>query len=304
MDVLVEVSEGSAYEFRQRIARCFDIDLLVTDGTRVNQLDVPEDADATVRTAAQLAASGKTYSFAFRELQVDILPASPEAFHPSLCYFSHNDCGNLLGRVAHSFGFKFGHLGLLYPFKSGNYEFTEMMVERDWAKILPAFGYDFARWQAGFDTLEDLFAFITSSMFFNKDIFLLHNRNAKSRVRDRKRTTYSGFLDWLETQESLPAYDYSGEKADRLELMFERLAASSFREQYDQTTARFNDWESARRRFNGELVREISGLTEKALANFMKTLREEIGSTAEIQSWVLSRSDEDIRAFVQARVTA
>ena len=301
MDVLVELTEGSAYEFRHALARAFDIDCLASDGTDVNQLDAPEDAEVAVRTAAQLAASGKTYSFAHRELQVDILPTSPEAFQPSLNYYSWNDCGNLLGRVAHSFGFKLGHLGLLYPFKSGDYEFTELVVERDWERILPAFGWDYATWSQGFDTLEDMFRFMVSTPFFNRDIYLLHNRNAKSRVRDRKRTTYSGFLEWLAQQPdgSLPAYDYEGTKDRFLPIMFSRLEDSKFREKWERASRAFNDWQVARFRFNGDLVRGLTGVDGKALAGLMADVRASMGaSPAEIQAWVLGHSDEDIKSLV------
>lgn len=306
MDVLVEMTEGTAYDFRQAVAKAFGIDYLVTDGTDVNQLEAEADAEVAVRTLAQLAASGKTYSFAYHELQVDILPCAPEAFEPSLNYFSWNDCGNLLGRVAHAFGFKFGHLGLLYPFKSGDYEFTELVVERDWRRILPAFGWRYEDWAQGFETLEDMFSFIVSTPFFNRDIYLLHNRNAKSRVRDRKRTSYSGFLEWLEQQPegALPAFDYSGAKEARLAMMFERLADSGFQEKYDQTAAAFNDWNTARARFNGEFVRELTGQTGKALAGLMTDVRAAMGtSPQEIQAWVLAHSDDELRSFVleQAR---
>ncbi|PNG50189.1 MULTISPECIES: hypothetical protein [unclassified Variovorax] len=301
MDVLVEVTDGSAFDFRHSLARAFGIDYLVSDGSPVNQLDAPVEAEVAVRTVAQLAASGKTYSFAFNELQVDILPTSPLAFDTSLSYYGYNDCGNLLGRVVHSFGMKLGHLGLLYPFKSGTHEFTELLVERDWRTILPAFGWQYETWAAGFDTLEDIFRFVASTPFFNPDIFQLHNRNAKSRVRDRKRTSYKGFLAWLEEQPagSLPAYPYEAAKDKYLPMLMERLEGCGFRERYAATAAEFRNWNEARARFCGEVVRDWSGLDGRDLAGLMTDVRTAMGSNpAEVQAYVLSHSDAQLKELV------
>jgi hypothetical protein len=301
MDVVVELTQGSAYELRQALARAFDIDFIASDGGTANQLDVGPDAEVAVRTAAQLAASGKTYSFVFRELQIDILPATSETFEPSLNYFAYNDCGNLLGRIAHAFGLKFGHLGLLYPFKSGDYQFAELEVERDWTKILPAFGWDYARWAQGFETLEDMFRFVADAPFFNPDVYLMHNRSHRARTRDRKRPSYQRFLVWLEQQPagSLAQYDYSAPKEARLELLFERLAGSGFREKYDVAARDFEAWKQARARFNGKRVGKWSGLQGKALAGLMTRVRAEMGETSEqVQAFVLAHGDEELRALV------
>lgn len=301
MDIVVELTHGSAHAFRQALARAFDIDFIASDGGTANQLDVGPGAEVAVRTAAQLAASGKTYSFAFRELQVDILPATPQAFESSLNYFAYNDCGNLLGRIAHAFGMKLGHLGLLYSFKSGDYQFAELEVERDWKRILPAFGWDYATWAQGFETLEDMFRFVATTPFFNRDLFLLHNRNHRSRTRDRKRPSYQQFLVWLEQQPagSLPAYDYSGPKSQRLEILFERLTASGFREKYAAASRSFEDWKLARTRFNGELVRQWTGLAGKDLAGLMADVRPAMGETPEqVQAFVLAHGEEALRTLV------
>jgi len=51
----------------------------------------------------------------YKDVQIDfILCNSIELFNSSLFYFSYNDLGNLLGRIYHKFGIKFGHDGLFY----------------------------------------------------------------------------------------------------------------------------------------------------------------------------------------------
>lgn len=41
-----------------------------------------------------------------------------EHFNTSLEYLNWNDLGNLIGRIAHKFGLKYGHKGLLYIIKN------------------------------------------------------------------------------------------------------------------------------------------------------------------------------------------
>lgn len=43
--------------------------------------------------------------------------------------------------------------------------------------------------------INRLRALYPASSFFNRDIYLLKNRNAKSRVRDSKRPSYMKFID-------------------------------------------------------------------------------------------------------------
>ena len=57
-----------------------------------------------------------------------------------------------------------------------------------------------------------------------RNIFLLENRNYQSRVRDRKRKTYTEFLQWCENHPGLPAYTYPEDKAQWLPRLFEWFA--------------------------------------------------------------------------------
>src|SRR3546814_18901157 len=68
----------------------------------------------------------------------------------------------------------------------------------------------------GFETPEDIYSFVASSPFFSSDIFLLENRNAKARMRDKKRKMYMEFLLWCEARPDLPVFHYPKNKAEWL----------------------------------------------------------------------------------------
>lgn len=53
--------------------------------------------------------------------------------------------------------------------------------------------------------LNDIFRYVVGSACFNRDIFLLENRDAQSRIRDRKCKTCMAFLDCCAAWSRLPA---------------------------------------------------------------------------------------------------
>lgn len=303
MDVLVDVTHGSAHAFRQSLGTAFATDYVVTDGTRENQLDVAEDDPVADKTAEDIANSGRAFSLAYKDLQIDVIPLPTESFHATLSYYSYNDCGNLLGAIVGAFGFKLGHQGLTFQFKHGTFQFAELVVARDWRQVLPAFGWDYETWAQGFEDLESIFKFVVTSPFFNKEVFQLTNRNARNRVRDRKRSTYSGFLAWLEEQPegSLPMYDFKRPSSELFDLMFERLRPTGFTEQFRQTERDFAEWQLAKARFNGQTVAVLTGLEGKALSLFMETLRNEFPSPEAFRKWVAGNSAETVDGWVRER---
>jgi hypothetical protein len=195
-------------------------------------------------------------------------------------YFAWNDLGNLMGRVAHKLGFKYGHEGLSMTFRDGDYQYAEVNLSKDPRAIVEFLGYDYDRFAEGFDTVEEIFNFTASTEFFNKDIYLLENRNHTSRTRDRKRKTYSEFLTWIETAELLYSYPWAelkeqGGRTYKQQFMDRAFTFfPAFKAEHDKIQASFELWKSAKANFNGDLVREWTGLTDKKLGEFMKFLRE------------------------------
>lgn len=259
--------------------------------------------DYLTRTFAskQVVQNSNVYSFEHQEFQVDLILTPEKHFQTSLNYFSYNDLGNLLGRISHSMGLKLGHDGLSYSWRDGDYMFATLELERDWRVILPVLGYSYDRWNKGFDSLKDIFEFAVSSPFFNKDIYLLHNRNHTSRVRDAKRKTYMEFLQWLEEAPpgTVPAYPRKDSKALWLPYLFEQLPG--FEEKYRETDARFQAAMTAKRRFNGELVQSLTGLSAQALGELMRKIKEHFGGKEALQAFVLQASDAEIEAMVLER---
>lgn len=280
-----------------------DLDVILESGPALGA-DAEESLTAfaqAVGHAREVAPNGNVYSFDYRAskddvegFQVDIILTPSADFDTSLAYFAFNDLGNLMGRTAHKMGFSWGHRGLLYPVRDGNHQFAVVEMSKNLDVVLPFLGYDVARYRQGFDNLEEIFGYVAGSTYFNRDIFLLENRNHTSRTRDRKRKTYRAFLEWLDAHPDLPAYGYPEDRDERHALFLD-LARQTFpsfgpdldRAWQDLATSRF-----VRTHFNGDNIRAWTGLSDKDLSGFIGRLRATEPST---QAWAefLQREGKD-----------
>jgi hypothetical protein len=214
----------------------------------------------------------------------------------SFHYFSFNDLGNLVGRVAHSVGLKLGHDGLTYKFfAQERHVFREIKLLDDWEQILPILGYSWERYKQGFNTLEDIFEFFVSSPLFNKAIYALENRNHAARTRDQKRKTYMEFLKWLESYEETNTQN-GNKYRDQLSFLFERI--TGFEDTYKAVQAEWDQEVLFKSRYSGDVVRDVTGLTGKPLGEFMKWHKEVYGAD-KIKRDVIKMNPNVIGCWIQ-----
>lgn len=151
--------------------------------------------------------------------------------------------------------------------RDGDYLFRQICLTRDYDVALRFLGYDPARLHADFDTREEIFEYVAGSTYFNRDIFLLENRNAKARERDRKRPTYMAFLKWCEERPNLPAYQYPEDKAEWLPRIAEHFP--HFQCELDQALQDLADQRKVKERYSGKWVASVTGLAAQPLGILM-----------------------------------
>ena len=155
----------------------------------------------------------------FPPFQFDLIKAKEDSYKFHYNYLSYNDLGNLIGRVAAAFGFKFAHDGLYllawYSHKGEErsvarvkeYGKTNDHAEHKMEKLfisnfdqaLEFLGFDSLRFAQGFNTIDDILDYVASSKYFCKDFFLFENRNHDQRKRDVRRPTYTKALEYFDT---------------------------------------------------------------------------------------------------------
>lgn len=255
----------------------------------------------------QAVQNGGVVSFEYKEFQIDLIGTSSNNFETSVNYFAWNDLGNLMGRIAHKLGFKYGHEGLSMTFRDGDYQYAEINLSKDPKAIVEFLGYDYERFAKGFDTVQEIFDFTVSTEFFNRDIYALENRNHTSRTRDRKRKTYNQFLTWIETAPGLNAYPWASVKEQGGREYKQQFIARAyqffpaFKAQHEKVKAGFELWRDSKRNYNGDLVREWTGLENQELGAFMKFLKTyhiEVMGREAFQLFTVSAGQEGVKKWL------
>lgn len=221
----------------------------------------------------EIARNTSVISLEYEELQVDLIWSAQHLIDYASSYFSFNDLGNLIGKTAHRFGLKHGHGGLTLPVRDGNHGLGEILLTADHDRALRFLGYDHETFNAGFDNLEEIFQFATSSNFFDPNAYAFENLNAVARIRDRKRSTYNSFLKYLETQTKEPKLIFPEDKSEHLETIF--LNFPDVLPDYVALMQELAAQRYLKTRFNGEIVHSVTHLQGKELGELMKVLKRE-----------------------------
>lgn len=276
-----------------------DLDILISGNTfEVNTLTALFGDDVKYQY------NGKVISLQYKKFQVDLIFISTEYFNSALNYYSWNDLNNLLGRIFRKTGFKFGHKGLSLIVREGdNHQLVELFITKDINIILSLIGLNPFIFRKGFETKEDIFKYVVSSPYFNKNIYLLENRNHASRIRDKKRGTYSEFLDWIRDRTDFPEYPWKSleerggyrENKEWTEKIFKLFPES--KKEYDNILENLRIKKLIKSKFSGKIVKEITGLNNKFLGDFILNLKEKT-SKEEFDYFILITNPIEIMYWI------
>ena len=234
-------------------------------------------------------------SMNYKNFQVDLIVTASEHMDASFFYFSYNDFGNLIGRIGHKLGIKIGHKGISIVIRHkdrSDHILREIFLTTDASIALDILGLDRARYAAGFDDLTDMFEYVASSAYFDPEIYALEHRSAVSRIRDRKRATYSAFLKWVDDTKP-PANHEFAEKSElggySLRMpYYETVVLERFpwvAEQVNEVIAQEELNIQFKKVYNGDVVGFITGYKEKRLGAFMGMIKPMLTDEVK-QSWV------------------
>lgn len=202
-----------------------------------------------------------------RFIQVDLNKTKDEDMEFAFQYFSWNDLGNLIGRIAHRQGLKHGHDGLWYVHRDGDHQLGEILLTKDYDTALCHLGFDVNDYRAGFDSYEQMFEWVERCKYFEPSAFPLEHRNHQARVRDAKRKVYNMFLERLAFDgEYVPS-----DKAKHLERHKDKWP-------HLRSEILFLNCQNAVRKevkakLNGNIVRELTGLDGKELGELMQIVK-------------------------------
>lgn len=215
-------------------------------------------------------------SFDYESFQVDLIPINQSIWETAKTFFDYDPTGNLMGKVAHSLGFKYGFQGLVYPLRNFNGRLTEDIVcSRDNKKIFSFLGLDYNRYEEGFDTVQEIFDYIINGTYFSNERFLMENLNSVDRKRNKKRKTYQEFLEYVNTNNISRTYNFKS-KEEYIKLADQYFPESKLIEKIKRFKKIDEENQEMSRRFNGHLVMEIyPELKGKKLGSVMQLFKSE-----------------------------
>lgn len=230
-------------------------------------------------TPNEIFRNGNCISFDYKEIQVDFILCEEKNYESYFHYYSYNDLGNLMGRLSHSLGLKYGQDGLFYNHYSDSNTKDKIMISQDHEKIFDLLGLDYEVWKVGFDSLEDVFEYILTSALFNPEMYQLENLNKVNRERNLKRKSYMSFLNFIKDKKPNPNY-----YRDRFSLLREKVIdviinvfpEANIEIKLAEIEYRLSKKKLMKLKFNGALIKEMYGLEGKEIGDAIKIFKEYI----------------------------
>lgn len=248
----------------------------------------------------QIFHNGNCFSFDYENFQIDLIKSNENDFDSSLNYYSYNDLGNLIGRIAHKFGLKYGHMGLMLPIRRPDSHLADtILISKDTKKILTFLGFDYSIYANGFIELDDIFNFVINSKYFNSTIFSYENLNHINRVRNKKRKTYETFLKWIEGK-SFNNYMFNPDKTVYISLINEYFPEANILNNKKILDKKIEKSQIISSKFNGKLIIELIGLNGKSLGDFIKTFKDQFENIRKFHEWVLNTDQITINNAIKS----
>jgi hypothetical protein len=245
----------------------------------------------------------RPYSFHLDALQVDLCPFETVYFDFALAYLSYGDLGHLMGTVYRALGARFGMKGLrVEPHDAAGCPMPnhQVLLTLDHAEALRFAGYDPARFAAGFSNEDEIYRYVASSPYFCPALFLEERPdNAKKRERMRSRPALVRFVQWCEThRQSLPPGARLSPEEARARLLAHFPEAEA---DCAEVVRRLGLADTNKRRFNGKLITELTGVAGPELGKVAEFLKSSFENTSSFHDWLGQQSDDQLRAWIKAR---
>lgn len=216
--------------------------------------------------------------------QIDLILTPPELFNIHYNYLAYNDMGNFIGRIAKSLNLKYGHdgLSLIVRYKGDiTRKIGVIPTSTDVRYIYDLLDIPYRPYE-GYDTMEQIYSDIMSSKYYHKDSFLLEKQSHHARVRDRKRKSYHGMLNYIKENDKSdkPRRSYSIEETLS-------ILPSFVTEEYIKITAEYDKKMCEKTLYNGNIVSNVTGLKGKDLGAFMASIKDKIDIYGDVKEQII-----------------
>jgi len=266
-----------------------DMDLLV-----LNNGNLPEIKN-TLKSLNpyEIFCNGNVYSFDYKNFQIDLILTKPENWITSQIYFSYNDLGNLIGKLFHKFGLKYGFDGLKYVYRyNNNQRLGDILISRKPEEIFSFIDLDWKRFKEGFNNLNEIFNYVISSKYFNSESYKLENLNHTDKRRDKRRVNYNKFISYINNNHVYKEYEHHKDKHKYIEMIDLYFPEAELQNNINKFLKIADERKLVKEKYNGHIIMEkFPELTGKRLGQIMDGFKDSI---KKFNSYVLKYSTSDI----------
>jgi hypothetical protein len=279
----------------------------VRDKTSFGDLDIivpNDDTEACLellkRYQYQHSRNSNVISFLYHDFQIDLITVNHMTLNYSVDYYSWNDIHNLIGKLAKKVGFKHGQNGLEYVIRdhtlnSDNRIMDTIFLSSDPDVILNILGLSVQRYKDGFDTVTDMFEYVSTSPYFSPKFYELTELAAKDRTRDKKRINFQLFLKWCEENTFDLESKIIVQKEDRYLLPYQWFPW--LEDEVKKVYAAKAKHDLIKSKFNGSIVMSlIPELSGKELGKFIQAFKDQY---ANFDSVILETNQKDINRAIK-----
>lgn len=238
--------------------------------------------------------NGQTISFPYEGFQVDLISVGKENFEVARDYLAW-ESGMAVGVVANALGLRFGWDGLhlKYPLSLISpelpaHDFFLVALDKEPATIYTLLGFDYKRLQKGFRDKEEFFDWVCSSEFFDPRIFNLDELNHQNRIRNKKRPTYNALVDYVSDKQAKPRPTKEEVRA----LILNKYP--HVQNEIERKSVQIIKNKERAAKFNGNIVREITGLEGAALGKLINEFKNMYGKAQSFEEFLDRRTVEDV----------
>lgn len=155
------------------------------------------------------------FSINFKDVQVDFILTNDRCFDYTINQLSFGDASGFVGRVFSSILMHEDRFGLKKRLVFNGVETKVLFNFSSDFKTNRAFlDYDPDIWMNGFLNEEDLFKYITSSLFFDVDLFNPRYFNSSQRLNYKKRESTMAFVDFCMSNYNVLKNDFHHQELD------------------------------------------------------------------------------------------
>lgn len=283
-----------------------DIDLLiaselVSDKQKFNEVLISGLNSPEISSSADFY----IHPFAFKHnnkfYQVDLMFHPRDELGNAERFYAYNDLHVLINQFSmpsenDKLNLSFNKKGLIksiYFDEKKNNKIGEIIVEKDFYKILDYLGLDSEKHKKGFNDIEDVFKFVIASYNFNiekmNEKILYPNNDTKKRL---KRPNFIAFVEYANKH----AFPKQNEELNKGTVEYFNKNFPGVLETEQEILNKYLDIQETKKLLDGNVISRVSGfsLNDKRLGMLCRQVKSEFNDDdILLTSWIKSHSEEE-----------